>query len=651
MKRRAANSPTDLIIRRTIMTSELIAGELREKLAERLAAGRLAARSDVDLLEEARRILAEYEPLLAELISNSDLYCWIAGYQHTAQQSPTWLLDLLRRPGKPPGPPMFSLPSLIGDGDEPELRFPILDKAFDSLVSRDILTRPQYDLLDADAKQRAFTVAYLNSTETIDSIREILAEDIQEGTSLRSFRKQIEEKLNGSPIGPAHLETVYRTNAQSAFRDGRESLANHPIIRDVFPYQEYQPIGDTRVRPEHEVLGSLGLDGTGVYRRDDPVWDSFTPPWGYNCRCSVNLLTIEAAARKGVKEAQRWQETGQVPIRPEWRIDHIPFRPEPGFGTRGIVTLGIEARRLARQLQLWDEDDHPRNAEGEFVEKDEAASKKPKTAPPAASTSRQHVTETPEFKAWFGQSKIVDSKGRPRVVYTGQPAGLEEIPKTERSEFTLGHAFFTTSKKVAAQYAGTDDEEVAGNTQFSTGRKGEVYHVFLSIANPMDADQFDEDEWAKHLLPDIDVDSDGYTNRDLAEALNLDRITKYDENTEKSVTIGYETPNGGWLPRDFSLDEAAKVLWKERSGSGDTLQDAIAESPSAQLFAMFPEAAVRYAEAQKFDGILFRDAEMGGITIVPFSANQIKSATGNQGTFDPSNPSIKMAGTAKSERT
>ena len=85
-------------------------------------------------------------------------------------------------------------------------------------------------------------------------------------------------------------------------------------------------------RKDQDWPGSpFGLNGTSVYRRDDPMWDLFTPPWGYQCRCGVNLLTVEAAARKGVVEARRWERTGEPPVNPEHRLDAIPFRPEPGF--------------------------------------------------------------------------------------------------------------------------------------------------------------------------------------------------------------------------------------------------------------------------------------------------------------------------------
>lgn len=339
MKRRAKPTATDLIIRRTIMSSEAVVQELRERLADAITdadARRLGVQGVLDL---ARDILRQYEPILADLIADSELYGWVAGYSYTAERLPPWLQDLFRRPGRPPGrPPTIVLPGLLGGG-APELRFPKLEKAVQSLEDRDILTRDQYDLLDLDARQRAFTVAGELTTETIEAIRDELATDIQEGTSLRSFRDRIKDRLHGSPIGPWHLETVYRTNVQSAFRDGRESLANHPIVADVFPYQSYDPIHDGRVRDEHEALETLGLNGTNVYRRDDPMWDYFTPPWGFNCRCGVALMTVEAAARAGVAEAKQWLATGIPPARQEHRLQAIDFRPPDGFGTRGRRTI------------------------------------------------------------------------------------------------------------------------------------------------------------------------------------------------------------------------------------------------------------------------------------------------------------------------
>jgi SPP1 gp7 family putative phage head morphogenesis protein len=54
--------------------------------------------------------------------------------------------------------------------------------------------------------------------------------------------------------------------------------------KDVLPYLKYRTAGDGRVRPEH-----ASLDGI-VKKVDDPFWDKYMPPNGWNCRCSVIQL-------------------------------------------------------------------------------------------------------------------------------------------------------------------------------------------------------------------------------------------------------------------------------------------------------------------------------------------------------------------------
>ena len=221
----------------------------------------------------------------------------------------------------------------------PPVIFPKLERAAISLMKRGVLQRPVFDELSEKAKAQAFTIAGEITDGTIAQIRDNLAQMTVEGPALPKFKRFLGKKLKTGLLGPGHVETVYRTNLMAAYRDGRESLVQDPIVSSIFPYQEYLPITDGRVRPEHLALGKLGLNGTGVYRRDDPFWDLFTPPWGYNCRCGTNLLTIRSAARKGVKEAQSWLKTGAPPVIPAWQIDKIPFPSYPGFGQRSGILV------------------------------------------------------------------------------------------------------------------------------------------------------------------------------------------------------------------------------------------------------------------------------------------------------------------------
>jgi hypothetical protein len=84
-------------------------------------------------------------------------------------------------------------------------------------------------------------------------------------------------------------------------------------------------------------------------------------------------------------------------------------------------------------------------------------------------------TSTPEFKAWFGGSKVVDAKGRPLVVYRGDRDGKTQF--TGMDDKTIvpelrGNIFFTSSLSIGERYA----------------RGGKLYSVYLALKNPLIVD-------------------------------------------------------------------------------------------------------------------------------------------------------------------
>ena len=75
--------------------------------------------------------------------------------------------------------------------------------------------------------------------------------------------------------------------------------------------------------------------------------------------------------------------------------------------------------------------------------------------------------KTPEFEKWFGDSKVVDARGEPLVVYHGT--------YDDFSQFNVGEegAFFSTAK-IASRYAG-----------FAVPEGGNVIPAYLSLKNPL----------------------------------------------------------------------------------------------------------------------------------------------------------------------
>jgi uncharacterized protein with gpF-like domain len=43
----------------------------------------------------------------------------------------------------------------------------------------------------------------------------------------------------------------------------------------------YYATHDARVRDDHLAMETLGLDGTNIYRADDPIWREYLPPWDF----------------------------------------------------------------------------------------------------------------------------------------------------------------------------------------------------------------------------------------------------------------------------------------------------------------------------------------------------------------------------------
>lgn len=270
---RSARRYADIIIGKGLITAEAVASELRLRLARLLARQRRKL-STPEILSQARQLLAAFEPVLAANVADAQIASWILGAGQLANQLPGWALrEIEGRSGLilPPGP----LPTAKG---LTEIRLPVIDKAVQDLQSRRIVTRPRFDQLSETIRRESFTVARLDSLKTIERLRDILMGNVEEGSSYTAFRDEVAARLGASPIGPAHLENVFRTNTQSAYAGGHETVARNPIVKRVFPFAMIMPIDDGRVRDTHLSLKALGLNGTAIYWSDDPMWSLFTPP-------------------------------------------------------------------------------------------------------------------------------------------------------------------------------------------------------------------------------------------------------------------------------------------------------------------------------------------------------------------------------------
>lgn len=197
-------------------------------------------------------------------------------------------------------------------------------------------------------------------------------------------------------------------------------------------------------------------------------------------------------------------------------------------------------------------------------------------------------TSSPEFKRWFGDSKVVDDQGKPLVVYHGTPSAAGEdfafdpekkgittfigIPvDTQRHGF-----FFAEDKSFADSFA---------NQELGKG-SGTTLPVYLSIQNPL-------------IMP-----AEGLSNADL----------------EKLSEQGVDR---GWLLNHAGDPNSTWEQFDDENGA-------------------FFSSAIRSAG---YDGVKMQevDPDTGAVKDVwiAFSPTQIKSAVSNTGAFSSTDPRIK----------
>jgi hypothetical protein len=84
--------------------------------------------------------------------------------------------------------------------------------------------------------------------------------------------------------------------------------------------------------------------------------------------------------------------------------------------------------------------------------------------------SRDRVTSTPEFKKWFGGSKVVDAEGKPMVMYHGTGFSFNEF-----TSYRGDLIYFAKTPKTAESYAKgvSDSQNEMGNYDDDFGRGSE----------------------------------------------------------------------------------------------------------------------------------------------------------------------------------
>lgn len=152
-----------------------------------------------------------------------------------------------------------------------------LNKRLDTSNAQLKRMEKQYDL-------EALRVTKLASAKLEKALERSISESITGDLSVSQgvgALKQAYQEAGFAPEADYTLEAVFRTQVQMAYSAGRMNAMKDPAIAEILVSLTYNTVGDDRVRENH-----AEFDGT-TRPPNDPCWEAWTPPCGYNCRCTL----------------------------------------------------------------------------------------------------------------------------------------------------------------------------------------------------------------------------------------------------------------------------------------------------------------------------------------------------------------------------
>lgn len=205
------------------------------------------------------------------------------------------------------------------------------EEAIEWFDDRFPLTQELKDSLGKYAGKRAWTVAGVAQLDVVLEVFDSIRSALSEGTSLADWKRDIRKRVGdrwGSKTS-ARLDTIFRTNVQTAYNRGRWQQMKDPDVVDVRPYWMYDAILDDRRTP---ICKSLSTPKPVVLPQDDPFWDSHVPPLHFQCRSSLRALTAESAKRRGITGKAPDEKVpegfGNAPTEEDWKPDPDKYPSE-----------------------------------------------------------------------------------------------------------------------------------------------------------------------------------------------------------------------------------------------------------------------------------------------------------------------------------
>ncbi|WFE92295.1 phage minor head protein [Roseibium porphyridii] len=186
--------------------------------------------------------------------------------------------------------------------------------AIAALQTRGLRLDPTFAWQDVYAQDHAamFTVAKSAGHDILMDIWTALLKALEKGETFETFARRIKPELvrkgwwgeaieedpqTGEPAkvrlgSMRRLRTIFDANMNVSYAAGHWS--SFEGTRNSRLFLRYVAVQDGLTRPEHQRLHNV------VLPIDDPFWNLYAPPNGWNCRC-----TLQSLSRRDVEQLQR----------------------------------------------------------------------------------------------------------------------------------------------------------------------------------------------------------------------------------------------------------------------------------------------------------------------------------------------------------
>jgi hypothetical protein len=256
-------------------------------------------------------------------------------------------------------------------------------------------------------------------------------------------------------------------------------------------------------------------------------------------------------------------------------------------------------------------------------------------APSTATLGRLSIRapETPEFKRWFGDSKIVDEDGNPKVMYHGTARDITEFkPKQANAIFVTENAGFADHFTSASEdymrkelWNKSDHKKHIEWIKKATNQAKKDGYVTPKEASRIISESEMIDGTYGTIPSEIEVQVWDVLNDQLPSKANIMPVYVRAENP-----FDYENPKHV----EQVLAEVYPNLDMKNSSAEESLQLGNWERIESKEY----QNAIK---ALGFDSFYVKEGDVKNLAV--YNPNQIKSATGNIGTYDIKNPDIRYS--------